>query len=729
VTVKITVGPPVLAINNGSTFMVTDYGGEVDPREAQGVFADDTRFVSRYELRINGQSWLRVSAAPVAHHTAQLYFTNPVLRAFAEDEVAESAVALKLTRTVDEGVHEAFEVTNYARAPIRIVLEILIMSDFADLFEVKAGQVRQRDHLITEWHPRRAELVTTYRHEDFFRRFVYKVAQADSPPSYANGRLRFPLQLDAGASWQACGHLILQSGQTIRKPLSGCSPAGTASSRSDRQLEQWVRTCTTLQTPNEELANAYRQSVEDMGALRLHERDLGPDVWVPAAGVPWFVTLFGRDSLIAALQNLTVHPRLTEGALRALAACQATARDDWRDAQPGKIVHEVRRGELAHFNVMPHTRYYGTWDATPLYLMVLHQAWRWLGDRRLIEELLPTAERCLAWIDADGDRDGDGFQEYQTFSPKGYENMGWKDAADAVVYPDGSQVQQPKALCELQAYVYAAKCGMAEIYAGLGNQVRARALEDQAAALKRRFNEAFWWEEEGTYVFGLDADKRQIRTVASNAGHCLWAGIADADKAARVARRLLAPDMWSGWGIRTLSAQNPAYDPFSYQRGSVWPHDNAIIAAGMARYGLHAEAHEVARGLLDAAVRFDCYRLPEVFAGLTRAPNSFPVQYRGANIPQAWAAGAVFQIVQAMLGLEADFPNRRLYVDPCLPEWLPSLRLRGLQVGPVRLDLSAWRDDGRSHYLVEFQRGRLELCTGAAPATASTPPEHLEPTA
>jgi glycogen debranching enzyme len=217
--------------------------------------------------------------------------------------------------------------------------------------------------------------------------------------------------------------------------------------------------------------------------------------------------------------------------------------------------------------------------------------------------------------------------------------------------------------------------------------------------------------------------------VASNAGHCLWAGIADADKAARVARRLLAPDMWSGWGIRTLSAQNPAYDPFSYQRGSVWPHDNAIIAAGMARYGLHAEAHEVARGLLDAAVRFDCYRLPEVFAGLTRAPNSFPVQYRGANIPQAWAAGAVFQIVQAMLGLEADFPNRRLYVDPCLPEWLPSLRLRGLQVGPVRLDLSAWRDDGRSHYLVEFQRGRLELCTGAAPATASTPPEHLEPTA
>jgi glycogen debranching enzyme len=730
VTVKITVGPPVLALNSGSTVMVTDHGGEVDPREAQGVFADDTRFVSRYELRVNGQSWLRVSSAPVAHHTAQLYFINPVLRAYGEEEVAEGAVALTLTRTVDDGIHEAFEITNYARAPVRIVLELLIMSDFADLFEVKAGQVRPRDHLITEWHPRRAELVTTYRRDDFVRRFVYKVAAADTPASYANGRLRFPLLLDAGASWQACGHLLLQSGQIIRKPLGGCLQPGTESSRSDRLLAQWVQTCTTLQTPHEDLANTYRQSVEDMGALRLHERDLGPDVWVPAAGVPWFVTLFGRDSLIAALQNLTVHARFAEGALRALAACQATARDDWRDAQPGKIVHEVRRGELAHFDVLPHTRYYGTWDATPLYLMLLHQAWRWLGDRRLIAQLLPAAERCLAWIDTDGDADGDGFQEYQTFSPKGYENMGWKDAADAVVYPDGSQVRQPKALCELQAYVYAAKCGMAEIYAGLGNQVRARALTDQAAALKRRFNEAFWWEEEGTYAYGLDADKHQIRTVASNAGHCLWAGIADADKAARVAQRLLAPDMWTGWGIRTLSAQNPAYDPFAYQRGSVWPHDNAIIAAGLARYGLHAAAHQVAHGLLDAAVRFDCYRLPEVFAGLTRAPNSFPVQYRGANIPQAWAAGAVFQLVQAMLGLDADLPNHRLYVDPCLPDWLPSLRLRGLQIGPVRLDLSVWRDDERSHFLVEFQQGgNLELCAGPAPSPDRSAPASLGPIA
>jgi glycogen debranching enzyme len=258
---------------------------------------------------------------------------------------------------------------------------------------------------------------------------------------------------------------------------------------------------------------------------------------------------------------------------------------------------------------------------------------------------------------------------------------------------------------------------MAEIYTGLGNVMRAHALAEQAAILKRQFNEAFWWEEEGIYVFGLDPDKRPIRTVASNAGHCLWTGIADADKAARVAERLLAPDMWTGWGIRTLSADNPAYDPFSYQRGSVWPHDNAIAAAGMARYGLHPQVQQVARGLLDAAARFESYQLPEVFAGLAREPGSFPVQYRGANIPQAWAAGAVFQVVQAMLGLEADAPNRRLYVTPSLPDWLPSLELRDLQIGPVRLDVIAWRDAERSQLAVEFQSGsRLEVCSGKPPS-------------
>jgi glycogen debranching enzyme len=344
-------------------------------------------------------------------------------------------------------------------------------------------------------------------------------------------------------------------------------------------------------------------------------------------------------------------------------------------------------------------------------LIVLHEAWRWLGDRRLVEELLPVAERCLEWIDADGDLDGDGFQEYRTYSAKGYENMGWKDASDAVVYPDGSQVAQPKALCELQGYVYAAKRGMAELFAALGDHGRADTLSAQAAELKRRFDEAFWTEDEGTYAYGLDPDKRRIETVVSNAGHCLWSGIADADKAGRVVERLLRPDLWSGWGIRTLSSENPAYDPFSYQRGSIWPHDNGIIAAGMKRYGYHEQANRVARAILDAAARFQNYRLPEVFAGLRREPDAFPVQYRGANIPQTWAAGSVLHVVRAMLGLRADAPNGRLWVDPTLPDWAPSLRLNNLQVGPVRLDLRFWRAGDESRVEVMSQHGgRIDVC-------------------
>ncbi|MFN8556430.1 MAG: glycogen debranching N-terminal domain-containing protein [Dehalococcoidia bacterium] len=716
-SVKVTVGQPALTLNKGSTFMVTDYNGEIDPQQAQGVFADDTRYVSGYRLRVNGRSWQYVSAAAVSYHAARLYLTNPSLEGFPDEaKVTGGVLGLTLLRAVEDGVHEQYEVTNYAPHPVRVVLELELESDFADLFEVKAGHVRQRRNLVTLWDTRHVELTTSYHHADFLRRFTYKLINISQPPTYANGRIWLPIELDPGQSWRACGHMHLQHEQHVRKPRGVCSPGRAANGHTGRLQRRWIEVCTSLDTPNHDVNRTYRQSVEDLGALRLHEQDLGPDVWVPAAGVPWFVTLFGRDSLIASLQNLAVHARFAEGTLRVLAEHQARERNDWRDAQPGKIVHELRHGELAHFNRVPHTRYYGAWDATPLFLIVLHQAWRWLGDRGLVEDLRAVAERCLEWIDRYGDLDGDGFQEYKTFSPQGYNNMSWKDAADAVVYPDGRPTPQPKALCELQGYVYAAKLGMAELYDDVfGDGDRADLLRRQAKDLRRRFNERFWLEDEGTFAFGLDPDKRPIMTVASNAGHCLWSGIADPEKAERVAARLLAPDMWSGWGIRTLSAANPAYDPFSYQRGSVWPHDNGIIAAGMKRYGLADEANRVARAILDAASYFEGYRLPEVFAGLGREPQSFPVQYRGANVPQAWAAGSVFQLVQAMLGLEADVPRGRLYVNPTLPDWLPALDLTGLMVGDARLDLHFRRERAHTAWSVERRRGRIEVCDGPAP--------------
>ena len=395
---------------------------------------------------------------------------------------------------------------------------------------------------------------------------------------------------------------------------------------------------TALTSANEDVYRLYRQSIEDMGALRLHDQDFAPDVWVPAAGVPWFVTVFGRDSLIVSLQNMLVSPGFARGALRKLAQHQATEMDDWRDAEPGKIPHELRVGELAHFRRVPHTPYYGTADATPLYLIVLHEAWKWSGDERLLRDYHDVALRCLDWIDRYGDLDGDGFQEYRTRSTLGYENVGWKDSAEAVVYPDGSQVKQPRRSASSRECL---RCLDAH---GRGVRRAGRAAAGGRAApegrdLRARFEERFWCEDIGSYAYGLDPEKQPIRTIASNAGHCLWSGIASPEHAARVVERFLQPDMWSGWGIRTLSARNPAYNPYSYQLGSVWPHDNGIIALGFKRYGFAAEAGRVARDISEAASYFVSYRLPELYAGVERGPGTFPVQYLGANVPQAWAAG------------------------------------------------------------------------------------------
>jgi glycogen debranching enzyme len=719
--VDIRVGPPVLTINQGSTFMVTDLRGEIDPRQEHGVFAQDTRFVSSYRFYINEQPWRLITSNLITYYSARLYLTNPAIQV-DEGVIPEDQIGLVLERTVGDGIHEDYDLTNYGRQPVRFMLEIAVRSDFADLFEVRRRQRVRRGRLLTEWRPRRGELCTSYTHGAFRRRLVFKLLNSDSVPHYANGRILFEVALAPGATWHTCSYLILEHEGRVRAPLYQCHEVRGGQTAADRLQRRWQEVSTRLRTSHHAVAQTYRQSVEDLGALRLYDQDLGEDLWIPAAGVPWYVALFGRDALIVSLQSMLVCPAFAVGTLRKLAEYQATARDGWRDAEPGKIPHELRTGELAYFQAIPHTPYYGTADATILYLTVLHEAWRWLGDAQLLAEYRPVAERCLDWIDHYGDRDGDGWQEYQTRSPLGYENMGWKDASDAVVYPDGSPVPAPKALCELQGYVYDAKRRMAEVFDALGQPQRAAELRAQAAELRRRFNTTFWVEREGCFAFGLDPAKRPIETVASNAGHCLWAGIAEPAKARRVAARLLQPDMWSGWGIRTLSAANPAYNPFSYQRGSVWPHDNALIAAGFKCYGLAAEANQVAQAVFDAASYFAGYRLPELYAGLARTPGAFPVQYLGANIPQAWAAGAVFHLLQTLLGLEADAPCQRLYVAPTLPDWLPEVELEQLRVGATRLTLRCWREGPASRWAVVRQEGApLTVLPGPRPAPPAAP--------
>jgi glycogen debranching enzyme len=389
-------------------------------------------------------------------------------------------------------------------------------------------------------------------------------------------------------------------------------------------------TVAKIQTSNEEFYRLFRRALEDMAALRLPIETRDRKAFLPAAGLPWFVAPFGRDSLIASLQNILIYPQFARGALDFLGSLQATEDDPYRDAEPGKIFHELRYGELAHFKLIPHTPYYGTADATPLYLTTLHSAWRATGDKTLLERHLETAEGCLSWIDEYGDSDGDGFQEYQTRSPDGYENMAWKDSGDAVVYPDGSLVKGPKALCELQGYVYGAWVRMAEIFDALGKRDRARELRTKAAALFERFNTAFWDDELSFYAYALDGQKNKVLTVASNAGHCLWSGIVPPDRAKKVVDRLMASDMWTGWGIRTLAATHPAFNPYNYQTGSVWPHDNAMIAMGFKYYGFGLEAARIAHDISKAASHFLLNQLPELYTAFQRDETNFPVQYIGA---------------------------------------------------------------------------------------------------
>ena len=704
--VEISVGPPVLTISYGSTFMVTDLDGQIAAESEQGVFAGDTRFLSYYALFANGEPWARLSSSTISYFAARIYLTNPRI-ATEGGEIREGTLALTVSRAAGEGIHEDLDLTNYGLRTVRFMLEIAIRSDFADLFEVRQHRFVRRGRIYTEWDRNHHRLQVSYSNRDFRRRLIYRVIEPAAAPHYANGRVTFEVEIAAGVTWHACCHYILQDGR-IRQPLRNCEQVIVGSDLDMRQ-QRWLDRATQLRTSNEDLYRLYRQSVEDMGALRLYEHDLGADVWLPAAGVPWFVTLFGRDSLIVSLQNMLVDPTFALGALRMLARFQATERDDWRDAEPGKILHELRSGELAYFGKIPHTPYYGTADATVLYLIVLHEAWKWLGDNALLREYRDVALRCLEWIDQSGDLDQDGFQEYQTRSSLGYENVGWKDAGDAVVYPDGSQVKQPKALCELQGYAFDAWQRMAEVFDALGEPDRAVALRCKAADLQRRFEAAFWCEDLGCYAFGLDPMKQPVKTVASNAGHCLWSGIASPEHAARVVQRLLQSDMWSGWGIRTLSANNPAYNPFSYQLGSVWPHDNGIIALGFKRYGFAAEAARVARDISEAASYFMSYRLPELYAGLERQTGTFPVQYPGANVPQAWAAGSVFHLLRAILGLQADAPNRRLYVDPALPRWLPDVTLAGVKVRHSTLELRFWRDGEHTRWEVLDQQGATDI--------------------
>lgn len=703
---EIKVGPPQLAIHQGFAILVTEPDGSIDWPSDKGLYYNDTRLISAYAVYANGVSFDLLNSGALAFFAARAFLTNAPFPS-ENGEIPGRTLSLVLSRAFEGGLTEVHEITNHAARPVVFNYEIAVRSDFADIFEVRAKRIVRRGRICSDWSEERQMLTTTYRNGAFLRGLRI-TCEGPVPGLYANGRISFLLTLAPRETWTGTLRYDLMDGQTVITAAPASAVRDHSATAAD--LADWRAGVLKLSTSVPAVQSLFDQAVEDMAALRLEVEAGDRSVSVPAAGLPWFVALFGRDTLIASLQTLTLHPEFARGTLSVLGAWQAQALDDYRDAEPGKILHELRRGELAALKLIPHTPYYGTADATPLYLMLLHAAWKATGDLDMVQSHLKVAEGCLSWIDEYGDRDRDGFQEYGTRSAQGYENVGWKDSEDAVVDEAGLPVRGPKALCELQGYVYAAWRGMAEIFLALGERSRAAILQAKADALHTRFNDAFWDEQAGFYAYCLDGSKRPVFSVASNPGHLLWCGIVPPERAGRVIDRLTRPDMWSGWGVRTLSADNPAYNPYSYQNGSVWPHDNSLLAAGCKRYGFHDAANRIAGDINRAAAFLAQRQLPELYSGVQRSDTNFPVQYLGANVPQAWAAGSVFLLIQTMLGLELDAPNDRLLVDPHLPDWLPDVTLRDLRVGARAFDIAFTRQDGITRY--EVLKGEAARVTG-----------------
>jgi glycogen debranching enzyme len=667
-----------LTILEGSTFCISDERGDI-LEQTGGFFARDTRFLSVFRLTLNGEAPLLLSSGKVDYFSAAFYLRNPSV-----DGLPPDSIAIVRERFVSEALQERIVVENVASEPVSFELAVHVGSDFADIFAVKEYDFALGDPQRAKPLPSPAPL----RFDSDNGRFVIDDPEdgaftqvAFSKPGVVHaGTMAYRVELGPRACWEVTVDVV-PSGSRRPKVARRVSPSmfGEERARVSDSLTAWQLRVPRLEASWDALRHTFGRSVSDLASLRMRGGD-GGLARLPAAGMPWFMTVFGRDTLITSFQTLMFGPELAIGALEVLAELQALEDDPETDAEPGKIVHEVRHGKAA--KVWFH-RYYGTVDATPLYLVLLSEVWRWTGDAALAEQLRDPALRALVWIDEHGDRDGDGFVEYRRRTERGLENQSWKDSGDSQRFADGRLAEAPIAPCEVQGYVYDAKRRIAELAReAWGDDVLARRLDEEADRLRARFNEAFWIEDRGGfYALALDAEKERVDSLCSNMGHLLWSGIVPDDRAPAVVASLMDDLLWSGWGVRTMSTEDVAYSPLSYHNGTVWPHDNSLIAAGLARYGYREEALRIVQQMLEAAAYFD-FELPEVFAGLPRQTTLFPIAYPTAARPQAWAAGTPVLLLQVLLGLRPDHRGRSLEStagDEQLPAWAGSLRLAGVR--------------------------------------------------
>jgi len=685
-----------ITILEGSTFCISDQNGDFT-FTTSGLYASDTRFLSFLELRVNGERPLLLSAGKAEYYSAAYFLRNPLA-----GELAQDMISIGRHRFVGEGMQDRLHVQNQSGEAVAFELALEFGNDFADIFAVKNFDVTLGDPLKALPLPQPAEV--SYDEEDNQFVFADDASAARTHVILSQqglveaGKVRYWIELDPRATWDLQVDVVSSLDGAEVQPHVALRRFGEERARVDASLAAWNLRVPKLRSSWDELHHTFPRSVSDLASLRLRGGNgLGN---LPAAGMPWFMTVFGRDTIVTCLQTLLFGPELAHSALEVLAELQATEDDPAIDAEPGKIVHEIRRGKAAS-NWF--SSYYGTIDATPLYLILLSEVWRWTDDAALVRQFKEPALRALAWIDEYGDRDGDGFVEYQKRSETGLDNQSWKDSWDSQRFSDGTVAQPPIAPVEVQGYVFDAKRRLAELAREVWRERElAERLEREAAELRERFDESFWSDDRGGYyVLALDGEKKQVDALCSNIGHLLWSGIVPPHRVDSVVDRLMGPDLWSGWGVRTMSAADAGFNPLSYHNGTVWPHDNSLIAWGLARYSRWPEAHRIIRRMLNAAGHFDS-QLPEVFAGLPRIETPFPIAYPTAARPQAWAAGAPVLLLQILLGLQPD--RRRFHLRSVLPldlpTWAGSMSLTGVRafdrIWDVRIEESRVRVEERA---------------------------------
>jgi glycogen debranching enzyme len=694
-------------LKHGKTFAVFDHYGDIAEvgLKEQGIFCEGTRFLSQLEFQLAGARPLLLSSTVKADNSLfAADLTNVDISRNGEVVVPRGTLHVLRTKFLWHGAcYEQFQVVNYGSVPVDLPFRLRFAADFADIFEVRGITREKRGHRQKDVVDEHSVTLSYQGLDDVIR--STKLCCSPRPRMISASEIQFDAYLEPRT--QVTFELTVSS--EILPSSNGVPKSyGSAWNAAKSEITDIRREPSKIHSSSDEFNRWVTRSQSDVEMMIVGN----PETNYPYAGVPWFSTVFGRDGIITALECLWLNPAIARGVLDFLASAQARDVDRTTEAEPGKILHEMRRGEMAALGEVPFGWYYGTVDATPLFVMLAKAYYARTGDLAFIEKIWPNVDRALQWIDTFGDCDGDGFVEYSRQSKDGLVQQGWKDSNDSVFHADGTLATGPIALCEVQGYVYAAKRGAADLALLLGNGEQAAVLESEAAKLRTQFDAAFWCEDIGTYAIALDGRKQPCRIRASNAGHCLYTGIATADHAYGVAHSLLSRDFYSGWGIRTVGSGEARYNPISYHNGSIWPHDNALIAAGLARYGFKDMAGEILSSLLAVSTFVDLQRLPELFCGLERRSREGPTLYPVACAPQAWAAGAVFLLLQSCLGLSLDANRKQIRLDgPYLPEAIPELWIRDLRVGGACVDLFLERRADLVRLQILDKRGEVEVIT------------------